>query len=56
MGSLAMLANQIGHELPSLSVWCLWVSNERGFECFLRALPFFSLDLSIVLNCRLSDG
>ena len=51
----AMEANQIGHELPSLRVGCLWVSNERGFECFLRALPFFPFNLPIVLIRMLSD-
>ena len=45
----AMEANEIGHELPSLRVRCLWVYNERGFECCLRALPFFTLVLPIVL-------
>ena len=43
-----MEANQIGHELPSLSVWCLRVNDERIFEFFLRLLSFFTRDLCAV--------
>ncbi len=44
----AVEANQIGHELPSLCVWCLRINNERSFEFFLRPFSFFARDLCIV--------
>ena len=50
-----MEANEVGHELPSLGVWRLRICNERGFERCLRALPFFTLVLPVVLWFGLSD-